>query len=144
MIKLTLIGNLGKDCVVNNPNGRTVINFNVAHSERYTDASGTQRERTIWVDCSYWTEKTAVAQYLKKGQQVYVEGQPDVRAYKTADGRDGASLTLRVAQVQLLGSANRSENEGYAPTPQPMEAAVQQASTMPAAAVTAPVDDLPF
>jgi len=33
MIKLQVIGNLGKDAVVNNVNGKSVINFNVAHTE---------------------------------------------------------------------------------------------------------------
>jgi single-strand DNA-binding protein len=104
MIKLQVIGNLGKDAQVNNVNGKSVINFNVAHTERYKDAQGNQKDRTTWVDCSYWTDRTAVAPYLKKGTQVYVEGTPDVRTYTTADGRNGASLTLRIASVQLLGS----------------------------------------
>jgi single-strand DNA-binding protein len=104
MIKLQVIGNLGKDAVVNNVNGKTVINFNVAHTERYKDAQGNQKDRTTWVDCSYWTDRTAVAPYLKKGTQVYVEGTPDVRSYTTADGRNGASLTLRIVSVQLLGA----------------------------------------
>src|SRR6187399_3733482 len=104
MIKLQVIGNLGRDCVTNNVNGRTVMNFTVAHTERYKDAQGNQQDKTIWVDCSYWTDRTAVAPYLKKGTQVYVEGQPDVRTYTTQDGRNGATLTLRVLSVQLLGS----------------------------------------
>jgi len=61
MIKLQVIGNLGKDAQVNNVNGKTVINFNVAHTERYKDAQGNQKDRTTWVDCSYWTDRTAVA-----------------------------------------------------------------------------------
>jgi single-strand DNA-binding protein len=99
------IGNLGKDAVTNTVNGKTVINFTVAHTEkgRDRDAQGNPKDKTIWVDCAYWTEKTAVAQYLKKGTQVYVEGQPDIRTYTTQDGRNGASLTLRVGNLQLLG-----------------------------------------
>ena len=76
MIKLQAIGHLGKDCVVNTVNGKSVINFTVAHSEKFKDASGVQKDRTIWVDCAYWTDRTAVAPYLKKGTQVYVEGNP--------------------------------------------------------------------
>jgi single-strand DNA-binding protein len=45
---------------------------------------------------------------------VYVEGTPDVRTYTTADGRNGASLTLRIASVQLLGSRG---NGGDSPAP---------------------------
>jgi single-strand DNA-binding protein len=121
MIKLQVIGNLGKDAVVNNVNGKSVINFNVAHTERYKDAQGVQKDRTTWVDCSYWTDRTAVAPYLKKGTQVYVEGTPDVRSYTTADGRQGASLTLRIASVQLLGAkpsggAESPSSPSYAPS----------------------------
>jgi single-strand DNA-binding protein len=108
MIKLQIIGNLGKDCVVNNVNGKNVINFSVAHTERYKDAQGNQKDRTTWVECAYWTDRTAIAPYLKKGQTVYVEGNPDVRTYTTQDGRNGASLQLRVASVQLI-SGNRPD-----------------------------------
>ncbi|MEY3436420.1 MAG: hypothetical protein RL335_876, partial [Bacteroidota bacterium] len=65
MIKLQVIGNLGKDCTTNNVNGRTVMNFSVAHTERIKDASGQSKDKTIWVECAYWTEKTGIAPYLK-------------------------------------------------------------------------------
>ncbi|MFN5428306.1 MAG: single-stranded DNA-binding protein [Bacteroidota bacterium] len=105
MVRMQAIGNLGKDAVTNTVNGKTVINFTVAHTEkgRDRDAQGNPKDKTIWVDCAYWTQKKAVAQYLKKGTQVYVEGQPDIRTYTTQDGRNGASLTLRVGNLQLLG-----------------------------------------
>lgn len=103
MIKLQLIGHLGRDCVVNTVNGKSVMNFTVAHSERYRDNQNTQQERTIWVDCSYWSDKTGIAPYLKKGTQVYLEGAPDVRTYPKNDGTTGASMTVRVFNIQLLG-----------------------------------------
>lgn len=103
MIKLQVIGHLGKDCTTNVVNGKNVINFSVAHSERYKDASGVQKEKTTWVECAYWTDKTAIAPYLKKGQLVYVEGNPEARAYQKADGTAASSLSMRIASVQLLG-----------------------------------------
>jgi len=112
MIKLQVIGNIGKDCVVNNVNGKNVINFSVAHTEKFKDAQGQQKDKTIWVECAYWTDRTAIAPYLKKGQQVYAEGTPDIRNYTAKDGTPGTSLTLRVSTVQLLGG--RGENQGEA------------------------------
>ena len=56
MIKLMVIGHLGKDCTVNTVNGKNVINFSVAHTEKFKDSSGAQREKTTWVECAYWTE----------------------------------------------------------------------------------------
>ncbi len=104
MIKLQVIGNLGKDCVTNTVNGKSVMNFSVAHTERFRDAQGVQKDKTIWVECAYWSDRTAVAPYLRKGTQVYVEGTPEVRTYPKNDGTTGVSLTLRVQSVQLLGS----------------------------------------
>lgn len=139
MIKLQVIGNLGKDALVNNVNGKSVINFNVAHTERFKDAQGNQKDRTTWVDCSYWTDRVAVAPYLKKGTQVYVEGTPDVRSYTTADGRNGASLTLRITSVQLLGA----KPGGTAAPDQSAGASYAPSSSSPAGD-DSPVDDLPF
>lgn len=112
MVKIQLIGNLGKDAIVNNVNGKSVINFSVCHTEKYKDSQGEQRDRSLWVDCAYWTDKTAVAPYLKKGTQVYVEGQPDVRTYITADGKQGVSLTCRVGMIQLLGGGQAQGTDG--------------------------------
>src|ERR1044072_8053277 len=110
MIKMQVIGNLGKDCVVNTVNGKNVINFTVAHTEKYRNSQGNNQEKTTWVDCAYWIDKTAVAQYLTKGKQVYVEGQPEARSFQRNDGTPGASLSMRVREVQLLGG--RGENGG--------------------------------
>ena len=115
MIKLMVIGNLGKDCTVNTVNGKNVINFSVAHTEKFKDSSGAQREKTIWVECAYWTDRTGISPYLKKGQQVYAEGTPEVRTYQTNDGKSGASLTMRVQSVQLLGAKSM---EGMSAAPQ--------------------------
>lgn len=134
MIKLQVIGNLGKDCITNTVNGKSVINFNVAHTERFRDSSGQQKEKTTWVECAYWTDRTGIAPYLKKGTQVYAEGTPEIRSFTRNDGTYGASLTLRVFSVQLLGSGNvgRSPGEESSGSPEP------QMNTATGA------DDLPF
>ncbi len=141
MIKLTAIGNLGRDASEGAANGKKVINFTVAHTEKYKDASGEPKEKTTWVDCAYWTEKTGILPYLKKGTQVYVEGQPDVRTYTTKEGVNGATLSLRVLSVQLLGSKS-NEGGGNSGSYQP---SVSSQSSAPAASeITEPFDDLPF
>lgn len=145
MIKMQVIGNLGKDCLVNTVNGKNVINFTVAHTEKYKDSQGTNQERTTWVDCAYWTDRTALSPYLTKGKQVFVEGTPEIRTFTRQDGTSGASLSLRIREVQLLGgraeggapsggnggSYNTSNNSG--------------SNTMATAnEMSEPIDDLPF
>lgn len=112
MIKLQVIGNLGKDCMVNMVNGKNVINFSVAHTERYRDSTGVQKEKTTWVECAYWTDRTGIAPYLKKGQQVFTEGTPEIRTFTRNDGTTGSSLSLRVQYVQLVGGREGGDNPG--------------------------------
>ena len=111
MIKLQIVGNLGKDCIVKEVNGKTVINFSVAHTERYKDSTGNQKERTTWVECAYWSDRTAVSNYLKKGQMVYAEGTPEADAYMNKENQPAATLRMRVISLQLLGS--NKEGQGY-------------------------------
>jgi single-strand DNA-binding protein len=143
MIKMQVIGNLGKDCTVNTVNGKNVINFTVAHTEKYKDSQSNQQEKTTWVDCAYWTDRTAVAQYLTKGKQVYVEGQPEARSFQRNDGTPGSSLSLRVREVQLLGGRGDSGGGSYQ---QNTTTAVSASnSNIPSPSdITEPVDDLPF
>lgn len=142
MIKMQVIGNLGKDCVVNTVNGKNVINFTVAHTEKYKDSQGNQQEKTTWVDCAYWTDRTAVSQYLTKGKQVYVEGQPEARSFQRNDGTPGSSLSLRVREVQLLGG--RGDGGGGSGQSGSSSASSSNSNVPSPSDITEPVDDLPF
>lgn len=138
MIKMQVIGNLGKDCLVNTVNGKNVMNFTVAHTEKYRDSQGNNQEKTTWVDCAYWSDKTGIAPYLTKGKQVFVEGTPEVRTFPKQDGSTGASLSLRVREVQLLGGkADGSSSGGFNQQATP-------AQVSPSNEVSESVDDLPF
>lgn len=148
MIKLQIVGNLGADCIVKEVNGKTVINFNVAHSEKFKDAQGNLKERTTWVNCAYWTDKTAVAQYLTKGKTVYAEGSPEAEGYTNKDGQVTATLRMRVQNIQLLGGNDSQgaqqgnvSHAGSAPTNPVMRT---ESSPSHAPQVSSLDDDLPF
>ena len=113
MIKLQIVGHLGRDCKVNDVNGRSVINFTVAHSERFKDSQGVQKERTTWVECAYWTDRTAIAQYLTKGKLVYAEGSPEADGYTNKEGQPAATLRMRVQNIQLLGGNDQNSGSNF-------------------------------
>lgn len=147
MIKLQIIGHLGTDCTTNEVNGKSVINFPVAHSEKYKDHQGNLVEKTTWVKCAYWTDRTAIAQYLKKGQLVYAEGNPEAEGYLNKDNQNAASLKMTVFRIQLLGSkndnqeGNNQQNNNYQSAPSPVSREKQPAA---ATVEEEPADDLPF
>ncbi|NLR57072.1 single-stranded DNA-binding protein [Chitinophaga polysaccharea] len=134
MIKLQLIGHLGRDVVKKEVNGATVFNFPVAVNERFKNAQGILEERTTWVDCSLW-DKGNVAPYLTQGVMVYVEGAPKVEAYISSNtGALSGALRLRVFSLQLLSRREEERRKAFTEVPVPEAEPVQEQ----------PADDLPF
>lgn len=110
MLKMQIIGHLGKDCVMQQHGTDNVINFSVAHTDKYKEG-GILKEKTTWVECSWWVDsQTKVAQYLRKGTQVYIEGFPGSKYWEGRDGKKVSNLTIRVFHLQLLGGGNRAES----------------------------------
>lgn len=104
MLKSILIGNLGADAEVRSANGREFVSFRVAHSWNFTGSDGTINSGTIWVDC-IGNNLKGVIDYLKKGTQVYVEGNVSLRVYSSkVDRCMKAGLTINVETLQLIGS----------------------------------------
>lgn len=135
MLKMQIIGYLGNDARVNDTNGKKVINFSVAHSEKWTDNAGVKQDRTTWVSCSLWDKGENLAQYLKKGTQVYCEGAPSVSLYTGSDRSTRADLRMNVFSLQLLGGKNHSAGNSE-PAPAQATAAITITQQTP--------DDLPF
>jgi single-strand DNA-binding protein len=142
MLKALIIGHLGKDAVINTTqNGTAVINFSVAHSESFKDKDGNKQTKTVWCDCSWWTDKHAIVPYLKKGTQVYIEGNPEVKTFSKQDGSTGASLSIRVLSCQLLGGNSNSNEQSNSKKEDFKQQAPGPVQTYQGGE---PVDDLPF
>ncbi len=118
LLKLQVLGNIGQDATVSEVNGRFCVNFSVAHNKQFTDNDGVLRKITTWVSCGYWKDdkkKTVIAQYLKAGTIVLVEGVPEVRQYKNKDGQMVVSLQCNVSNINLAGTAQKTENAQQVP-----------------------------
>lgn len=154
MFRAQFIGNLGKDAEVKNfDNGSTVISFSVAVTEKWTDKSGNSQEKTDWVSCSMWRNEgssTKIANYLTKGQKVYIEGKPSARGYQTNDGSIAAVLDVRVEDVVLLGSVPQQSQQQQpatntsAPSPKPVPAQTPQMPVQTNFNSASSDEDLPF
>lgn len=137
MLKIQAIGHLGKDAELSEYQGKKVINFNIAVTESWKDKEGKKHERTTWVNCSWWTERLAIKDWLKKGSLVYAEGIPASNAYNDKDGKPLSNLVCRVQTLQLIKSTAERSNASDA---------TNAAAAPPAMAEPAPpvADDLPF
>lgn len=109
--KVILIGNLGGDPEVRYMpgNGGAVATITIATSESWRDKStGEQREKTEWHRVSLFGKLAEVAgEYLKKGSQVYIEGQLRTRKWQDQNGQDRYTTEVVVAGfngvMQMLG-----------------------------------------
>lgn len=122
MIKLSFIGNLGRDAEYKEFNGVKYITFNVAVTKRYKDAGGVQHENTTWISCTKRGESPLI-EYLKKGEKVYVEGDMSVRAFTTQQGEVQAGVDCRVGMVELCGGRPKDAQTGGVVQVQPVQTA---------------------
>jgi single-strand DNA-binding protein len=106
--KVIIVGNLGRDPETRYlPSGEAVTNISVATTETWKDkASGEKKEATEWHRISFFGRLAEVAgEYLKKGSQVYIEGQLRTRKYQDKEtGKDRYSTEIRADRMQMLGS----------------------------------------
>jgi len=122
--KVILLGRLGKDPEVRNfQNGGRVVNLRLATSERYKDREGNQQERTEWHSVAIFNEKLGeiAERYLKKGSQVYLEGQLETRKWQDQSGQERYTTEIVLRQyrgeltlVDSRGSAGGGDDMGEA------------------------------
>lgn len=157
-LKLQIVGNLGGDATLNDVNGKKVLNCNVAHSYKFSDATGAQQTKTTWVKVAYWNDNCVrLAPYLKKGTVVMFEGIPDTSYYVDNQNRTIVQLNLRATQCVLIDSrgANQQQpssdssnntNSNHTPQPQAQENRSNNNQWTPQqqSANIEPMDDLPF
>lgn len=84
-----VIGNITRDPELRyTPNGQAVTSFSVATNRRWKNqASGEFQESTEYHDVVAWGKAAEfVANYLKKGNKIYVDGRLQTRSWETPDG----------------------------------------------------------
>lgn len=96
--KCIIIGRLGKDPEVRRmSSGEPVVNLSIAASESWKDkATGERKEKTEWIRCVIFNPHLAqiAEKYLRKGQNVYVEGSLQTRKWQDKDGEDKYSVEV--------------------------------------------------
>ena len=103
--KAMIIGNLGRDPEMRyTPNGQAVTQFTVAVNRNYKDQAGEWQEETEWFRVVAWgpTGERA-AEYLRKGNKVYVEGRMQTRQWEDKDGQKRRTTEVVAQTVQFLG-----------------------------------------
>lgn len=105
--KVQIIGCLGKDPIGRFlPDGEAITDISIATTDTWRDKkSGETKEATEWHRVVF-TNRLAeiVVKYLKKGSQVYVEGQLRTRKWTDKDGVEHKVTEIRASEMKMLGS----------------------------------------
>ena len=134
--KVILIGNLGQDPEARfTPQGTAVTNLSIATNESWKDQSGEMQDRTEWHRVvMYGRMAETAAEYMKKGQMVYVEGRLNTREWEDQNQIKRKTTEIRCDNFTMLG--RRSD----APAGQ-SQGAMSPSPSVPGSEVD---DDLPF
>ncbi|CAN1598438.1 Ssb Single-stranded DNA-binding protein [Candidatus Pelagibacterales bacterium] len=123
--KVLLIGRLGNDPEIKQmQNGKSVARLSVATSESWKDKNtGEKKEKTEWHRVVIFNEGLVgvVQKYLKKGAQVYIEGQLNTNKYTDSNGQEkystqivlqgySSSLTMLDGKNSLSGDSKKLES----------------------------------
>ena len=142
--RVILVGHLGQDPEVRYmPNGNAVANFSVATSESWKDKqTGENRDKTEWHRIVVFGKLAEiVGEYVKKGTQVYLEGQLQTRKWQDQSGQDRYTTEVVInplgGTLQILGSRQHDGEHGQ----------TSQSATKPVSNETPPADfddDIPW
>jgi len=138
--RVILIGNLGRDPeVITFDNGVKKASFPLATTESYKNREGNRVDQTEWHNIVLWRGLAEVGEkFLKKGNQIYVEGKIRTRSYEQ-DGIKKYITEIFADNMTMLGS-RRDSNEN----PQEVQKQENKTTQVNEPDIEVPEDDLPF
>lgn len=105
MNEVKIGGNLGKDPELKTfTSGAKKAEFSVATNHNWTNAKGEKQKRTEWHSIAAWAKHADVAmKYLKKGDNVLIEGSIETREWADKDGVKHYRQEIKVSRIHLNG-----------------------------------------
>ena len=103
--KVILVGNLGQDPESRfTPQGTAVTNLSVATNETWKNQNGESQDKTEWHRIvMYGKMAETAAEYMKKGQMVYVEGRLETNEWEDQNQVKRKTTQVRCDNFTMLG-----------------------------------------
>ena len=111
--KVMIIGYLGKDPEIRyTPGGRAVTTFSVAVNRSYVGTDGEKKFETDWFNVIAWGSLAEIcAQYLAKGEHVYLDGRLQTRRWEDSEGIQHNSVEIVANEMLILGYRDLDNTE---------------------------------
>ena len=117
MNKVILLGRVGNDPEVKfMPSGNAVVNLSIATNRKFKNQdSGSYEDKTEWHRVVFFNKPAeTIGQYVKKGQQLYVEGRIQTRKWQDKNGADRWTTEIVGSELTMLGSRSSGSNNSMA------------------------------
>jgi single-strand DNA-binding protein len=111
--KVILLGRVGNDPEVKfMPSGNAVVNLSIATNRKFKNQdSGSYEDKTEWHRVVFFNKPAeTIGQYVKKGQQLYVEGRLQTRKWQDKDGIEKYSTDIISDNFTFVGSKSDSSD----------------------------------
>lgn len=158
MLRVTLLGNLGRDPEARfSQKGTQIVSLNVAVNQVRTGPDGERQENTEWFRVRASGRQGEFAQRLTKGTRVLVMGRLDIGHYQSRDGETKTSFDVWADEIQAMSArsfgAETEPMEVDTETAEPAAAGVSSINgsasarpngKAPREAKTEELEDLPF
>lgn len=119
-----VIGNLARDPELRyTASGDAVLGISIGVSENWKDRSGSQQEKTHWIDITLWRELAEQFQNLRKGDPVLIQGRLVNDSWQDKEGNKRTTTKVEATKVESLSRGAGNNNSYTAAT----SAAPQQA-----------------
>ena len=148
--KVILVGRLTRDCEMKQISNNSLCEFSIAINRR-TNKGGEWSDEPNFFDCQLWGRLgEALQNYLKKGQQVAVEGSLRQNRWETAEGQKHSRVIINIDNLQLTGGRGSSgtDSNSYSQPQHNVAASDSQAAPAPQASNhydnNELKDDIPF
>jgi len=138
--KVILLGRVGADPEVKYmPSGNAVVNLSIATNRKFKNQdTGSYDDKTEWHRVVFFNKPAeTIGQYVKKGQQLYVEGRLQTRKWQDKDGIEKYSTDIISDNFTFIGSKSDTQNFDTSSLQSPKEN-FDQSSPVPND------DDIPF
>ncbi|HDR0999168.1 single-stranded DNA-binding protein [Pasteurella multocida] len=118
--RVIILGNLGNDPEIRTmPNGDAVAKISVATSESWIDKNTNERKtQTEWHSIVFYRRQAEiVAEYLRKGSKVYIEGRLRTRKWQDKSGQERYITEILADKIVLLDSKQSAGTGNGSPPP---------------------------
>jgi single-strand DNA-binding protein len=122
-----------------------IAKIGLAVNRNWTSESGEKKEEVTFVDVdAFGRQAETLAQYMKKGSPILVEGRLKLDQWDDKQtGQKRSKLGVVVEGFQFLGGGNRGEGGGEAPR-RPAAPSAPAPASSPEPEMPPPDDDVPF